>query len=122
MSHHPTSTKEAVISNYYNTAHAVSSGPAEREHSLNMVDKLLEKNGYNKPRQMSKPRKQQSKKEVLRMATLTLPYTNIIRRVRILPTRFVEFEPGLISCSILPSHIEAGISVNRSQLLTHKTP
>ena len=47
MSHHPTSTKEAVISNYYNTAQAVSSGPADREHSLNMVDKLLEKNGYN---------------------------------------------------------------------------
>ena len=38
------------------------------------------------------------------------------------PTRFVEFEPGLISCSIIPSYIEAGISVNRSQLLTHNTP
>ena len=80
MSHHPTSTKEAVISNYYNTAHAVSSGPAEREHSLKMVDKLLEKNGYNKPRQMFKPRKQHSKKEVLKLATLTLPYTNDIFR------------------------------------------
>ena len=77
MSHHPTSTKEAVISNYYNTAHAVSSGPAEREHSLKMVDKLLEKNGYNKPRQMFKPRKQHSKKEVLKLATLTLPYTKM---------------------------------------------
>ena len=48
----------------------------EREHSINMVDKLLEKNGYNKPRLMYKPRKQQSKKEVSRLATLTLPYTN----------------------------------------------
>ena len=76
MWHYPTTSKEAVISNYYNTAHAVSSGPAEREHSLNMVDKLLEKNGYNKPRQMFKPRKQQSKKEVLRLATSTLPYAN----------------------------------------------
>ena len=45
----------------------------------------------------------------------------IIRRVRIFPTRFVEFEPGLISCSIFPSHIEAGISANRSQLLTHNS-
>ena len=44
MSHHPTSTKEAVVNNYYNTANAVSSGPVEREHSINMVDKLLEKN------------------------------------------------------------------------------
>ena len=76
MSHHPTSTKEAVVNNYYNTANAVSSGPVEREHSINMVDKLLEKNGYNQPRLMYKPRKQQSKKEVLRLATLTLPYTN----------------------------------------------
>ena len=41
-----------------------------------MVDKLLEKNGYNKPRLMYKPRKQQSKEEVSRLATLTLPYTN----------------------------------------------
>ena len=62
MSHHPTSTKEAVVNNYYNTANAVSSGPVEREHSINMVDKLLEKNGYNQPRLMYKPRKQQSKK------------------------------------------------------------
>ena len=76
MSHHPTSTKEAVISNYYNTAHAVSSGPAEREHSLKMVDKLPETNGYNKSMQMFKPRKQHSKKEVLKLATLTLLYTN----------------------------------------------
>ena len=36
----------------------------------------MEKNGYNKPRQMFKPRKQHSKKEVLKLATLTLPYTN----------------------------------------------
>ena len=76
MSHHPTSTKEAVLNNYYNAANAVSSGPVGREHSINMVDKLLEKNGYNQPRLMYKPRKQQSKKEVLRLATLTLPYTN----------------------------------------------
>ena len=75
-SHHPTSTKEAVVSNYYNTANIVSPGPHEREYSINLVDKLLVKNGYNKPRQMIKPKKQQAKKETKRLATLTLPYTN----------------------------------------------
>ena len=75
-SHHPTSTKEAVVNNYYNTASIVSSGPDEREYSINLVDKLLIKNGYNKPRQMIKPKKQQAKKETKRLATLTLPYTS----------------------------------------------
>ena len=76
ISHQPTSTKEAVVNNYYNTANAVSSGPVETKHSINMVDKSLEKNGYYQPRLMYKPQKQQSKKQVLRLATLTLPYTN----------------------------------------------
>ena len=75
-SHHPTSTKEAVVNNYYNTANIVSSGPDEREYSINLVDKLLIKNGYNKPSQMIKPKKQQAKKETKRLATLTLPYTS----------------------------------------------
>ena len=34
MSHHPASTKEAVVNNYYNTANAVSSGPEEKEYSM----------------------------------------------------------------------------------------
>ena len=37
---------------------------------------MLVNNGYSKPRQMYKPRNQQSKKEVRRLAILTLPYTN----------------------------------------------
>ena len=49
-----------------------------------------------------------------------LYYNNIViiitGRARIHPTRFVEFDPGLISCSIFASHIEAGISVNCRQM------
>ena len=41
-----------------------------------MVDKLLEKNGDNKHRLMYKTWKQQLKKEVSRLATLTLLYKN----------------------------------------------
>ena len=33
-------------------------------------------NSYSKPRQMIKPRNQRSKKEVPKLATLSLPYTN----------------------------------------------
>ena len=50
MSHHPTSTKEAVVNNYYNTATAVSSRPEEKEYSMSIVDKMLVNNGYSKPR------------------------------------------------------------------------
>ena len=53
MSHHPTSTKEAVVNIYHN--HAVStfpSGPTEKEYSKNIVDKLLTKNGFSKPGHM----------------------------------------------------------------------
>ena len=76
MSHHPTSTKEAVVNNYYNTATTVSSGPEEKEYSMSIVDKMLANNGYSKPSQVFKTRDQQSKKEVPKLATLTLPYTN----------------------------------------------
>ena len=76
MSHHPASTKEAVVNNYYNTADAVSSGPEEKEYSMCMVDKMLVNNSYSKPKQMSKPRNQRSKKEVSRLAALSLPHTN----------------------------------------------
>ena len=76
MSHHPASTKEAVVNNYYNTADAVSSGPEEKEYSMCIVDKMLVNNGYSKPRQIIKPRNQRSKKEVPKLATLSLPYTN----------------------------------------------
>ena len=58
MSHHPASTKEAVVNNYYNTADAVSSGPEENEYSMCIVDKILVNNGYSKPRQMIKPQNQ----------------------------------------------------------------
>ena len=37
---------------------------------------MLANNGYSNPRQMFKLRNQQSKKEVPKLATLTLPYTN----------------------------------------------
>ena len=76
MSHYPTSTKEAVVNNYYNTATAVSSGPEEKEYSMSIVDKMLVNNGNSKPRQMFKPRNQQSKKKVPKLATFTFPYTN----------------------------------------------
>ena len=76
MSHHPASTKEAVVNNYYNTATTVSSGPEEKEYSMSIVDKMLANIGYSKPRQMFKLRNQQSKKEVPKLATLTLPHTN----------------------------------------------
>ena len=76
MSHHPASTKEAVVNNYYNTADAVSSGPDKKEYSMRIVDKILVNNGYSKPRQMIQPWNQQSKKEVPKLATLSLPYTN----------------------------------------------
>ena len=76
-----------------------------------MVDKLLEKNGYNQPRPMYKPRKQQSKKEVLTLATLTLPYTNDKDADRIrnyikfnkVPVRPV-FTPGKTLAQTFPGH------------------
>ena len=68
-SHHLASTKEAVVNNYYNTANLVSSGPVEKEYSLQIVNNVLEKNGYHKPRQMWKPRKERSKKVMSQMTT-----------------------------------------------------
>ena len=101
-SHQLASTKEAVMNNYYNTANLVSSGPLEKEYSLQIVvDNILEKNGYHKPRQMWKPRKERSRKVMSQMTTLSLPYTNEKDAYRIrnyiksnkLPTRPI-FTPG----------------------------
>ena len=52
-SHHQMGTKIAVARNYYKTAKEVSSGPAELQHSLNIVDNVLSQNGYPNPRSYS---------------------------------------------------------------------
>ena len=76
-SHHQQTTKEAVAKNYYRTATEVSSGPAELQHSLNIVDSVLKQNNYPSPRsyatsaRVSTPKRQNNNKYV----TLTLPYT-----------------------------------------------
>ena len=45
-SHHPLSTKEEVLRNFYMTANQVSSGHEEKQHSFKIVDDLARKNGY----------------------------------------------------------------------------
>ena len=76
-SHHQQTTKEAVAKNYYRTATEVSSGPAELQHSLNIVDSVLKQNGYPSLRsyataaRVNTLKRQNNNKYV----TLTLPYT-----------------------------------------------
>ena len=38
------------MKNLYSEACRISSGPAEKEHSLRLLDDLLQKNGYQNPR------------------------------------------------------------------------
>ena len=45
-SHHPLSTKEEVLRDFYMTAIKFSSGHEEKQHSFKIVDDLAKKNGY----------------------------------------------------------------------------
>ena len=101
-SHHQMGTKISVAKNYYKTAKEVSSGPAELQHSLNIVDIVLSQNGYPNPRSYSNfDEKSNKMRQDTSFSTLTLPYTtekdaNGIRnyvRSNKLPIRLV-FTPG----------------------------
>ena len=76
-SHHQRTTKEAVAKNYYRTATEVSSGPAELQHSLNIVNSVLKQNSYPSPpsyataTRVNTLKRQDNNKYV----TPTLPYT-----------------------------------------------
>ena len=54
-SHHPQSTKEEVLKNFYKTACEVSSAPEETLHSIEIVDDLAKKNGYKPQRPAPQP-------------------------------------------------------------------
>ena len=69
-------TKVAVAKNYYKTAKEVSSGPAELQHSLNIVDSVLSQNGYPSARSYSNLDDKSDKiRQDAKFTTLTLPYT-----------------------------------------------
>ena len=101
-SHHPQSTKNEVLKNFYKTAVEVSSGPEEIQHSLNIVDELARSNGYiprsNGPQSANRRRKKGNQGY---QAPLKLPYisektSNQIRnyiKSRKLPIRPI-FTPG----------------------------
>ena len=76
-SHHQRTTKEAVAKNYYRTATEVSSGPAELQHSLNIVDSVLKQNSYPSPRSYATATtvNTSKRKDNNKYVTLTLPYT-----------------------------------------------
>ena len=50
---HPESVKINTVRNLYNEAGKISSGPEEKEHSLQLLDNLLKKNGYQDPRRLA---------------------------------------------------------------------
>ena len=116
-SHHPQSTKEEVAKNFYRRATEVSSGPVEAEHSLGIVDNLLQVNGYERPRERfgsaaSRRRRKSGgkRKEQENRVALVLPYmsehttcriNNYIRQKK-LPVRPI-FTPGKTLGSMLTS-------------------
>ena len=80
-SHHQLSTKLAVANNYYKTASEVSSGADELKHSESIVDKVLEQNGYPKPRKFITSRRKcgesaGKKKKVKPITNVCIPYTS----------------------------------------------
>ena len=106
-SHHLESTKREVVKNFYKTAIEVSSGPNELQHSLNIVDNLLNGNGYQNPRNFGnlskdkKRRKTKNNKKSENLVSLVIPFTTTstsnkirskIRQLK-LPVRAV-FTPG----------------------------
>ena len=87
LSHHPTSIKEECVKNFYKTAERTSFGPTELAHSFNIVDDLLQKNGYKDPRTIAMAKSRTSKKKNKRenksnsnTATLVLFSTPLLRR------------------------------------------
>ena len=50
---HPCGMKKEVLKNFHKTAIEVSSGPEELQHSLNIVDELAVKNGYEPRKKLS---------------------------------------------------------------------
>ena len=73
-------TKVAVAKNYYKTAKEVSSGPAELQHCLNIVDSVLSQYGYPNPRSYSSLVDKRNKiRQDTYFLTLTLPYTTVRR-------------------------------------------
>ena len=51
-SHHPMKTKVEVAKNFYRTADISSSSPEYKEESYQVVDHLLQCNGYSNPREL----------------------------------------------------------------------
>ena len=76
-SRHQRTTEEAVAKNYCRAAAEVSSGPAELQHSLNVVDSVLKQNSYPSPRSYATATKVNTSKcqDNNKYVTLTLPYT-----------------------------------------------
>ena len=81
LSHHPTSIKEECVKNFYKTAERTSPGPTELAHSFNIVDDLLQKNGYKDPRTIAMATSRTNKKNNKRKnksnsntAPLVLPF------------------------------------------------
>ena len=74
-SHHLSSTKTEMVRNYYRTAQTIASGPEELQHSMEIVDGLLRKNGYSNPRNLIK-KVNQKKKQTNNVSRpiLELPY------------------------------------------------
>ena len=73
---HPDRTKEETVKNFYKTAINVSTGPEELQHSLQIVDDLLQKNGYQHPRSLAgcNPKKRRRKKNHKNSVPLQLPF------------------------------------------------
>ena len=74
-SHHLTSTKTEMVRNYYRTVQTIASGPEELQHSMEIVDGLLRKNGYSNPQNLIK-KVNQKKKQTNNVSRpiLELPY------------------------------------------------
>ena len=112
-SHHPRTVKTNTISNSYREARIVSSGEQELQHSVNIVDNLYRRNGYENPRQHEvavRKTKSNSTSKAATTVTVSLPFVsdfvnNKIRnfiKSKSLPIRPV-FKPGQKLSNILCS-------------------
>ena len=72
-----------MLKNFHTTAIEVSSGPEEQQHSLNIVDELAVKNGYE-PRKNYPSAKKKKNKGTEYRAPLKLPYLsdNVSNKIR----------------------------------------
>ena len=76
-SHHPLKTKIEVVKNFYKTAAVSSSSPELVEESYQVIDRLLQNNGYPNPRQFINHRMKgvgSRRDPNIKTATLKLPY------------------------------------------------